>query len=86
MDNTIPERGYDPIRIDELMRRPATEFKGPNDPDLGEIIKYLRYWKMKQAAQKPKRSEIADEEVDPELWKTMAEGRRISEPKAFSRF
>jgi hypothetical protein len=79
-----PERGYDPIRIDEIMRRPATEFKGPNDPDLDEMIKYLRYIRMKH--QKLKQSEIADEEVDPELWKVVAEGRRISKPNAFRRF
>ena len=71
--------------IDELMRRPASEWKGPKDPDLQILINYLRQDRMKDSGKKAKRSEVA-ERVDPELWKIVAEGRKIVKPKAFRRF
>ena len=71
--------------IDELMRRPASEWKGPKDPDLQILINYLRQDRMKDSGKKAKRSEVA-EKVDPELWKIVAEGRKIVKPKAFRRF
>jgi len=71
--------------IDELMRRPASEWKGPKDPDLQILINYLRQDRMKDSGKKAKRSEVA-EQVDPELWKIVAEGRKIVKPKAFRRF
>ena len=72
--------------IDELMRRPATSWKGPKDPDLQQLINYLRQDRMKaDSGRKAKRSEVA-EKVDPELWKIVAEGRKIVKPKAFRRF
>ena len=71
--------------IDELMRRPASEWKGPKDPDLQVLIDYLRQDRMKDSGKKAKRSEVA-EKVDPELWKIVAEGRKIVKPKAFRRF
>jgi hypothetical protein len=74
----------DANKIDEVMRRPATEFKGPNDPDLEIIINYWRYIQMKHDM--AKRSEFAEPIDDPDLWKIAAEGRGISKPKAFRRF
>jgi len=71
--------------IDELMRRPASEWKGPKDPDLQILINYLRQDRMKDSGKKAKRSEVS-EKVDPELWKIVAEGRKIVKPKAFRRF
>ena len=71
--------------IDELMRRPASEWKGPRDPDIQQIIDYMRQDRMKDSGKKAKRSEVA-EKVDPELWKIVAEGRKIVKPKAFRRF
>jgi hypothetical protein len=67
--------------IDEVMRRPATEFKGPKDPDLEIIINYWRYIQMKHDL--AKRSEFAGP-IDPDLWKIAAEGRQ--KPKTFRRF
>jgi hypothetical protein len=69
--------------IDEVMRRPATEFKGPDDPDLEIIINYWRYIQMKH--EQAKRSEFA-EQIDPDLWGKVAEGRAIGKAKTFRRF
>jgi hypothetical protein len=68
--------------VDEVMRLPATDFNGPNDPRLDVIINYWRQWRMKRAAtgEKAKRSEFADPDV------LKVEGREISKPKAFRRF
>jgi hypothetical protein len=72
--------------IDELMRRPATEWKGPKDPDLAQLITYLRQDRMKaDTGRRAKKSEVA-EQVDPDLWKIVAEGRKIVKTKTFRRF
>jgi hypothetical protein len=65
--------------IDEVMRLPATEFKGPNDPRLDLIINYWRYIQMKH--EQAKRSEFA-EQIDPDLWGKVG----IGKPKTFRRF
>jgi hypothetical protein len=67
--------------IDEVMRRPATDFKGPKDPDLEIIINYWRYIQMKH--EQAKRSEFAEQIDDPGVWKIAAEGRQ--KPKTFRR-
>jgi hypothetical protein len=72
--------------IDELMRRKATEWKGPKDPDLAILINYMRADRMKaDTGRKAKRSEVA-EQVDPELWEIVSKGRNIQKTKAFRRF
>jgi hypothetical protein len=71
--------------IDELMRRDATEFKGPKDPDLQKIIQYIRQNRAMETGKKAKRSEVGDE-ADPELWKIIAEARKIHKKPTFRRF
>jgi hypothetical protein len=68
--------------VDEVMRRPATEFKGPNDPDLEIIINYWRYIQMKH--EQVRRSEFA-KQINPDLWRKAAEGRGVGKPKTFRR-
>ena len=72
--------------LDELMRLPATEWKGPKDRRLDDIIAYIRQERMKaDSGKKAKRSEIA-EKADPDLWKIYAERRNIQKKPTFRRF
>jgi len=65
--------------LDELMRQPATDWRGPTDPDLEIVINYLR-WNAANA-RKARRSEF-DDEVDLEI---ISKGRVISKPPAYRR-
>lgn len=71
--------------IDELMRLPATEWKGPKDPRLDELILYIRVKRAEgESGKRAKRSEIA-EKADPDLLKIVMEGRGIEKKKAYRR-
>lgn len=72
--------------IDEVMRLPATELKGPKDPRIDEIIKYERLHRAQaDQGKRAKRSEVA-EKVDPDLWKIYAEKRGIKKKETYRRF
>lgn len=72
--------------IDELMRRPATEWKGPKDPDLDTLILYLRQDRARaDTGKRAKKTEVADE-PDPELLKIVMEGRKVVKKQTFRRF
>jgi hypothetical protein len=49
-------------RLDDIMRRPATEFNGPDDLDLWGAILYLRQYLEKGA--RAKGGHVPDEDID----------------------
>lgn len=65
--------------LDELMRKPATEFDGPYDPRLQKIIAYMQRY-MRQG-RRARRSEFADPRIDPS-----APLRAPSHKRAYRRF
>lgn len=71
--------------IDELMRLPATEWKGPKDQRLDDLIMYIRQQRMQaDTGKRAKRSEVA-EKVDPDLLKIVMDGRGVVKRQTFRR-